>query len=726
MASVDAGERNAAADAAAPPALEPGRNVWRVDRARRAAMLVDAAEFYGALRRTLLRARHSIIIIGWDIDSRTPLVGADGEPGDDLPPTLGPFLSELVTRRPDLAVKLLLWDYSALYSFEREKMPALTLHWSTPPQIELCLDKMLPIGASHHQKVVVVDDAVAFCGGLDLTIKRWDTPEHRPDNPLRRDPSGEIYRPFHDVQLMVDGDAAAGLGDLARQRWQRVTRESLEPVAAAGDVWPEEIAPDFHDVAIGIARTHPSYGAEPEIREIEALFHDQVAGAERSLYIENQYVTCIGVAEQLAQRLQERPELEAVIVAPRTYHAWIEQQSMLAGRIRFMQILDAAGVAGRVRLLYPCVGPLDAGGEDIVDVKIHSKLVVADDRLLRIGSANLCNRSFGLDTECDLVLAAETPEQRAGVARMRNRLLAEHCGAAVEEVAALLERHGGSLFKTLDALAGREHRLEAIDDSALQNDLITQLGLVADPERPITVEELLHDSHADPPRESRLAGLIKIGLVVAAVLALVLAWRYTPLAEWASPEKVAEIFGKAAASPWALPAVLGLYTAASFVVFPITLLIAATAAAFGTWQGLLFATAGSMVSALVTYIAGRKLGARLLRRYMGPRMNRVASKVKNHGILAVTMLRLMPTAPFTLVNMIAGATKIRVVDYLVGTLLGLAPGIIAMSALGGRIMDVLSKPTFEDVALFVAILIGWFGLSFALQTVMTRFRKAEA
>ena len=90
------------------------------------------------------------------------------------------------------------------------------------------------------------------------------------------------------------------------------------------------------------------------------------------------------------------------------------------------------------------------------------------------------------------------------------------------------------------------------------------------------------------------------------------------------------------------------------------------------------------------------------------------------------MLRLMPTAPFTLVNMIAGATKIRVTDYLVGTLLGLAPGIIAMSALGGRIMEVLSRPTFADVALFLAILVGWFGLSFALQTAMTRFRKAQA
>lgn len=702
--------------------LEPGRNVWRIETARRVATLVDAANYYGALRNTLRQAQHSIIIIGWDIDSRTPLVGEDGQTGDDLPRNLGPFLTELVKRRPELSVKLLLWDYFALYSFEREKMPALTLHWSTPPQIELCLDKMLPIGASHHQKVVVVDDCVAFAGGLDLTIKRWDTNAHLPENPLRRDPAGEIYRPFHDVQMMVDGDAAMALGDLARERWRRVTREILMPVRSGADIWPGSITPEFRDAMIGIARTHPSYGAEPEIREIEKLFHDQIASAERCLYLENQYVTCLKIAEKLVARLQQQPELEVVIVAPRLYQSWIEQQSMLAGRIRFMRLLQEAGVADRVRLLAPVIGR----AESLTDIKIHSKLVITDDRLLRIGSANLCNRSFGLDTECDLVLAADTDEQRATVARMRNRLLAEHCGATLDEVEAELQRNGGSVFRVLDALAGRERRLMTIDDSTLQNELFAQLGLVADPPGPISVEELLHDPKADPPRESRLAGLIKIGLVIVAVVALVLAWRYTPLSEWAAPEKVAEVFGKAAASPWALPAVLGIYTAASLVVFPITLLIAATAAAFGTWQGLLFATLGSMVSAMVTYIAGRKLGARMLRRYMGPRMNRVAAKVKDHGILAVTMLRLMPTAPFTLVNMIAGATKIRVVDYIVGTFLGLAPGILAMSALGGRIMDVLKNPTFIDVAIFVAIMIAWFGLSFVLQTAMTRFRKAQA
>lgn len=707
--------------------FQVGHNLWRQERAERAAILIDAAEYYGVLRQVLRRARRSIYIIGWDIDSRTPLVGADGQTGDDLPARLGPFLSELVARNPDLSVKLLLWDYAPLYSLEREKIPALTLQWSTPPQIELCLDKMLPIGASHHQKIVVVDDRIAFSGGLDLTIRRWDTTDHAPDNPLRVDPAGVAYPPFHDVQMMVDGAAAMALGDLARMRWYRVTQEHLPPVELGADEeddpWPAELVPHFTQVEIGIARTHPRYGAEPEVREIAHLFHDMIRSAQRSLYIENQFLTCSTVADTLVEQLKAKPDLEVVIVSPKTYYTWLEQQSMLAGRIRFMRCLRQAGVDHRVRLVHPRIC---RDGKE-ADVKVHSKVMIVDDRILRIGSANLCNRSVGLDTECDLAIEAATADERRRVAALRNRLLAEHCGANAEEVADLLARNDGSLFAVLDALAGREHQLLAIEDGTVAGlELIAPINLLADPERPLGAEDYFTASDEDPPRVSRIAAVLKLGGVVLAVLLLILAWRYTPLAELISPERLTASFAEAANSPWALPVVLGVFVAAGLVAFPVTLLIAATAAAFGTWQGLLFATLGALASALVTYVIGRRLGAALLRQFMGPRIHRIARKVKDNGIFAVTMVRLMPTPPFTLVNLVAGAAKIRISDYLVGTALGLAPGIIALSALGGQIFDMLHAPTLGDILLFVGTLLGWIGLSFWLQFVISRFRKAEA
>lgn len=710
--------------------LIPGRNVWRRETASRASMLVDAAAYYGALRRTLCAARHSVIITGWDIDSRTPLVGPDGETGDDLPVTFGPFLSELVRRRPQLSIKLLLWDYyAAVYSLERELMPALALQWNTPRQIELCLDDVLPIGASHHQKIVVVDDAVAFSGGLDITIRRWDTAAHPLQDPHRVDPAGKPYAPFHDVQMMVDGAAAAALGQLVRGRWYRVTHELLPPAPSFyaqgdGDPWPISVQPDFTgDIAVGIARTEPRYGPEPEVREVEVLFHDMIDAAERILYIENQFLTSTALAQRLIARLQDKPDLEVLVVAPKTHHTWLEQQSMLAGRIRFMQMFDDAGLRDRVRFVYPCLRNDGSVRDRDAAVMVHSKVMIADDRLLRIGSANLCNRSIAVDTECDLVIEAATPDQRHSVAAARNRLIAEHCGATEAEVADLLARTG-SLFATLDALQDREHQLCPIVDEAAKHgfDFTAQIAAVADPVRPLETDRYLPDPSSELPSQRRFSSILMIGLGLLVVIALVLAWRYTPLADWASPHKLAAAFRTIAASPLAFPAVVGIFILAGFIAFPVTLLIAATAITFGTWEGLSVALTGSMSSALATYGAGRWLGADLLRRVMGPRINRVARKVKSNGILAVTTMRVMPTAPFMLVNLVAGATRIRLLDYTIGTLLGLAPGIIIMSVLGGRLLEIMTQPSLVDLLLLAGFLLLWGGLSYGLQLIVARLR----
>ena len=232
--------------------FRPGRNAWQVARAERAALLIDAANYYSTLRKALIAARHSIYIIGWDVDSRTPLVGPSGAPEDDLPRELGPFLTALVERRPDLKINILLWDYSLFFTSEREAMPSLALRWKTPPQIDLCLDDAIPLGSSHHQKIVVLDEALAFSGGLDLTIRRWDTIAHDPACRHRVDPYGKPYRAFHDVQMMVDGDAGRVLSDLARTRWARAACEELPKVPKTAAPWPREVTPHFRNVEVAI------------------------------------------------------------------------------------------------------------------------------------------------------------------------------------------------------------------------------------------------------------------------------------------------------------------------------------------------------------------------------------------------------------------------------------------------------------------------------------------
>ena len=214
-----AAETGAAATTAPSSFLIEGDTCWRRVRAGRAAALIDAARYFGALRESLLKAERSIFIMGWELNSRTCLEG-DGERTDRAPRELGRLLEWLLKRKRELEIRILLWNHPVFYTPHRELFPRWIFGWKKPRGVEIVLDSHLPVGASHHEKIVVVDDNVAYCGGMDLTLRRWDTQEHRPIEPRRCDPSNRPYVPVHDVQMVVDGEAAAALGQRARERWE--------------------------------------------------------------------------------------------------------------------------------------------------------------------------------------------------------------------------------------------------------------------------------------------------------------------------------------------------------------------------------------------------------------------------------------------------------------------------------------------------------------------------
>lgn len=708
-----------------PPLLRPGANVWKVARADRAAMLVDAATYFGALRQAMRQARRSIYIIGWDVDSRTPLVGPSGAPDDDLPRELGPFLSALAQANPALQIKILLWDYSLFFTSEREAMPAFALRWRMPPQIDLCLDDAIPLGSSHHQKIVIIDEKVAFCGGLDLTIRRWDTRDHDAANPQRVDPAGKPYRPFHDIQMAVDGPAAAALTELARARWHRAACETLpvlEPLAPGApddvDAWPADLTPDFRDVPIGIARTEPPYSAHDEVREVEALFADMVAAARHTIYVESQYVAWPKFARALADAMRRNPHLEAVIVCPRTYGGAFERAVMLSGRARVMHILRKAGVAQRVLM----TSPRTLSGGRKIDIQVHAKLMIIDDLYLRVGSANLCNRSMGTDTECDLVVSADGDETaRAAIRRLRHELVAEHCGAGIAEVEASLARTG-SLIATVRALPRRRRYLHAINHDTENAPPSPRLEAVADPERPIDPTQFIGNGKA-VGRSRRRPLLAAAGILLALCFfgGLGLAWTMTPLAAWADPAIWAGWLGRMNTA-WAGVAVVAMFVVAGLVVFPVTVMIAATAAIFGLWPGFLYAGGGALASALVTYGVGRWLGPKGLRQFFGPRVNFLSRSFARGGIPAVTLVRIVPVAPFSLINLAAGALRIPPLDYAIGTVIGLAPGVGLMSLLGHNLTELLQAPTLSGVAIVAGVVIGAIALSAGAQVFVTRRR----
>lgn len=692
--------------------IRPGHNAWRVERADRATVLVDGAAYYGALRSAMRQARHTIYIAGWDINSRTRLVGECGTPDDDLPECLGDFLTALVRQRPKLSVRLLLWDFSVVYLLARE-LPTVALQWKTPRQIELCLDDDLPTGSCHHQKIVVIDDEIAFSGGLDLTIRRWDSCEHRLHNANRTDPSGVPYAPFHDVQMLVDGPAAKALGSLFRERWARASLERLPRPRSSGDVWPEAVVPDLRNASIAISRTDPANLDRAEVREVEQLFFDMIAAARQFIYIENQFLTCERLAERIATALQENQALEVLIVLPRATDEWFGPRAFLAGRGRFMSILRNSGAADRVLIAHPRVGD----GEETADVMVHSKVMIVDDRLLRIGSANICNRSMRTDTECDLTIEAANAEERKAIASVRDRMLGEHAGLEPRELRDRVKQTG-SFLKAIEPSGDTGHRLVPIpDDPNTDPETVTQMELLADPERPINLTGFAGEGGRT--FRSRRRTIAKIAILVASLLLLALAWRYTRLSDLAQPGAMAALLDSIGESPWAPVAVIALFAIGGLIGFPVTILIAATALSFGAWPGLAYATIGSLASASITYGLGSWLGTRPLRHFMGPRLNRIRRAIARQGILAMTTIRLVPVAPFTVVNLVAGAFGISFRDYLIGTILGLAPGLLAMTLLGDRILRALQDPSLAHIAIIIALGVAWIGLTIGLQVLIS-------
>jgi phosphatidylserine/phosphatidylglycerophosphate/cardiolipin synthase-like enzyme/uncharacterized membrane protein YdjX (TVP38/TMEM64 family) len=611
---------------------------------------------------------------------------------------------------------VLLWDFAILYATEREFFPIYSLRWNTPPGVNFSLDDAVPLGSSQHQKIIVVDDCVAFSGGLDITVRRWDTSAHSFNNTHRRDPAGYFYRPFHDVQAIVEGDAARALGQLARARWQCATGERVPLSRGQRECWPEPLTPDFADVEIGIARTQPAYEGQPQVREVEALFLDMFGKAEHSIYIENQFLSCMPIAEALARRLRDRPELELLMIAPKSHDSWLETHSMRNGRIRFMNQLAGKDIAPRVRLLYPEV----RSGARKTHTMVHSKVTIIDDTFLRIGSANLNNRSMGTDTECDLVIEARSAAERAGIVGVRNRLIGDHTGMTPDKVAAACAREKSLL--TLSKLTANGHRLRPVDDGIPdKTELANYIEGMADPERPIGAEQFVASLFGGAMPQRNVPKIIKAVLAGLLILAAALLWEYASLGELINPKAIGRTLRDFAGGPWAPVVVAGVFVGGGLVVFPVVVLIAATAATFGPWLGFIYATIGTMLSALVTYALGAWLGKQTLRDLLGPKLASVRRKVARKGVIAVALVRLVPVAPFTVVNLLAGASEITLTQYLFGTALGMLPGIFMMSVLGHQISEIVLHPSAGSLALLAAAVIGWIGVSIGVQAVVSKY-----
>ena len=376
------------------PAPRPGNAV---------EVLIDGADALRAMADAIAGARSHVHLTGWHI---TPDFALTRE----APPTiLQPLLAEVASR---VSVRVLIWSGAPLPLLRpwRGDVRKARDQLTAGSRVQCVLDARERPMHCHHEKTIVVDDAIAFVGGIDLTSfngDRWDTQDHHP-----RGATG-----WHDVAARIAGPAVWDVAENFAMRWHAITGEPLPSATLAAPAG---------DVELQVVRTVPD-GMYPQLprgdfRIIESYLK-ALRASQRFIYLENQFLWSPEILEVLREKLANppTPDFRLVLVLPAKPDTGGDDTRGQLGTL-----VQADGEGGR---LLACT-LYAVGAEKDWPIYVHAKVGIIDDTWMTIGSANLNEHSLFNDTEMNLV--SHNPQ----LARQtRLRLWAEHLQRPVSEVA---------------------------------------------------------------------------------------------------------------------------------------------------------------------------------------------------------------------------------------------------------------------------------------------------
>jgi phosphatidylserine/phosphatidylglycerophosphate/cardiolipin synthase-like enzyme/uncharacterized membrane protein YdjX (TVP38/TMEM64 family) len=688
--------------------FKEAHNCWHRSELREGALVYSGRDYYRAFREAVLQAESSVYILAWDISASIKTVREE-DYGDGHPSGLADFIFSVLEAKPDLEIYILLWDYSMMYISEREWLPFSRWRQEAHPRLHFEVDDAISMGASHHQKVVVVDEQLAFCGGFDLSAWRWDTEAHKPKDSRRETPKGEPYQPYHDAQLVLTGEVVDALSDLCAMRWERATGQVLprSKVEQNQSLWPSSIDVDFKSESVALALTFSKYKDYDSVRQIEQLHLDIIAKAKRYIYIENQYLSSHVIVKALSSRLREEDGPEVVIVLTKDTGGLLEEGTMGVLRDRLLEILSEADLHGRFSALYPYVADEDGNTSQVY---VHAKLLIADDSILEIGSANLSNRSMHVDSEVDLAIVKDAPS--APIRGLLHKLLSIHFQCELVTVSDVIDANT-SLDAAIKSLReGRLHKLMPLEigsNSMLMRKLADSQLL--DPNEPISPaywmrETFVRDDTDSDKSSSKWKQFAKIASWV--LVGLFLAYGVKQL--WGGMlEKGAVIawFEGFADSSWVLPLLFGVFALAGLIGVPINLLLVAGTVALGPWETFVCGFLGSLASAALAFWMGHQFGKPLLEKVAKNKLQSLSNKVGTRGVFSVAVIRVLPIAPFVVINLVAGFSSLRFRTYFIGSVMGMLPGMLGVVLLTNRAQSLFSDPNWKTWSSFIAVAVGF-------------------
>lgn len=673
--------------------FEPGRNCLGVYPDVDVRVLIDGADYFDELADAMEQARETIYIAGWEIEAQMWLrPHLEGE--ERL--SLGSFLRGLVSRKPHLRIYLLIWDMSEVKRFATNPLASLKLPWVPHHRLKLRYDDHYPFGGCHHQKFIVLDDQLAYCGGMDLTVGRWDTSEHLTVDPRRNDVFGVRHGPIHDAQVRFMGEPARVLGEQFRKRWLRVSRRGAHTPRATHPFSLSQ-ADVIRATQLAISRTDPL--CKPAIREVEELFLDSIRLAHHTIYIENQYLTSVPIGEVLAQRLREPDGPEVVIIGPRSPAGWLEEVTVGLLRWRVVENLEKSDLHNRLRIVYPM-----ASVKDDIPTYVHGKLMIIDDTLLRVGSANVSQRSCRIDTEMDATVLTDDFE---AIRCLRNRLLAEHLGVSVDEIASHPSNTIGTIHAVLDTYSKttadrRLLPLEEPPDLAMRS-FANDGDVLMDPDEPRGLVEIAEVFLGNQSRYKILKripqGVTAVVTWTTLVLSSVAVLSYFDIkAEYVLQHMTGTHFSL---TLLVLLFTLGLGTSLYLTVIVVMLITP-------LWQVPFVVPTLVAFAALFSYAVGMAVGRGPTNRIFGLQVQDVRRFLFRRGIFSVITLRLLPISSFAAVGFAAGAARQPLRPYMVGTLVGVTPNGLLLGVVGFFVAKFVESPNPFSflVVLFVLMAFG--------------------
>jgi phospholipase D1/2 len=568
----------------------------------------------------------------------------------------------------------------------------------TKSRIHFILDDHHPLTASHHQKLVVIDGYIAYCGGIDLTSARWDSSQHLSQDHRRLSPNGKAYPPFHDVSIRIEGKAVHHIYSLARKRWYDAGGIAVKTKAQVNS--HSTLTNDFNHSIVAISRTKPSFLNHPGIREIEKLYLDLIKLSKHYIYIENQYFASQTISKALAKSLQHPHGPEIIIITTPHHEGWLEERTMGAIRNKLLSSLYESDIHHRLAVYTPHV----RGNK----YTLHSKIMIIDNTYAVIGSANLNNRSMGLDSECNITLsAADNKLTQTSINNFMNELLSEHLGVKKIDIEAQF-RQQRSYIKTINSLQSSEKKLSGyrtrVNDWMMN--FISDIGII-DPKRPFDLEQdfdkILFTTWLTNLKMigfiCNTIGLI-LGLYILFITSMQLHEGLIPLATLVltSPTLISSIV-------FISCLMIGL------ILIPFVLQVFIITNITSFWYAPLISLMTCLLSMSISYYYGKWLGPSFINRHLIVRPHIIYQRLRGTGLLPIIFTRLFLWLPFSAINIVAGSAAVKKKRFFLGSIIAMFPKILVYTGLYASTKTYVLSGNLKSLSfgfLYLLMILSWF------------------